>query len=143
MTLTVVPFRIGHLDMLAEQPGTAYLRPYIDRKRLKELEDQQSFSGFWGDRMVVSSGVVEQWEGRGEAWAFLAADMGRAPLLAVHKAVKRYLDVCPFRRVEAVVDCDFHNAHQWVKMLGFQLEAERLRGYRPDGGDCSLYALVK
>lgn len=143
MALAIEPFRIEHLDLLVEQPATAYLRPYVAREQLKDLEAEQSFSGFWDGRMVVASGVRECWQDRGEAWAFLAGDMGRAALLAVHRAVKRYLDVCPFRRVEAVVDCDYRNAHQWVKMLGFRLEAERLRAYRPDGGDCALYALVK
>jgi len=54
--------------------------------------------------------------------------------------VKRFLDGCYLHRIEMTVDCDFPQGHRWAKMLGFTMEAERMRGYRPDGGDCALYA---
>ena len=40
------------------------------------------------------------------------------------------------------VDCEFEQGHRWAKMLGFTMEAERMRAYRPDGGDVALYARV-
>lgn len=143
MRLEVMPFKIEHLADLAEQEATAYLRPFVREDALRALEGTpRAFTGRWDGRTVVVAGLVEHWKDRAEAFAFLSP-MGAAALTAVHRAVKRFLGIQPYPRVEAVVDCDFHNGHQWVRMLGFRMEAERMRGFLPTGGDAALYALVR
>jgi len=73
------------------------------------------------------------------AWAFIG-DIGPSTFLQVHRAVKQFLDECYVDRIEMTVDCDFPQGHRWARLLGFEMEAERMRRYTPDGRDCALYA---
>ena len=139
--MIVVPFKHAHLKDLAEQEATAYLRPYVAEENLRALENEFAYTGFAEGRPIACVGIVKHWEGRGEAWAFLAGDC-RPWFTAIHRASLRALAFAGFRRVEAVVDYEFKAGHRWVKSLGFEVEAERLRAYRPTGGDCTLYARV-
>lgn len=139
--MIVVPFKYEHLLGLAEQEATAYLRPYVREENLRALENEFAYTGMVDERPVACVGIIKYWEGRGEAWAFLAGDC-RPWFTAIHKASLRALDFCGIRRVEAVVDAEFAAGHRWVKSLGFKVEAERLAAYRPTGGDCTLYARV-
>lgn len=140
--IEVVKFTPEHLDRLDEQEATAYLRPYLRPEHVQALAAGQSYTALAGERVVACAGVVEHWPGRGEAWAYLDRDC-RRHFLAITNAVRRFLDVCPLRRVEAVVDVEFPAGHRWVRALGFALEAPRMAAYRPDGGDCALYARVR
>jgi len=63
--------------------------------------------------------------------------------LYVHRLVHYVLDNCPLRRVEAYVDFEFEPGHRWARMLGFKLEAPRMKCHRPDGGDSALYARIR
>lgn len=75
------------------------------------------------------------------AWALVSQDAG-VHFAAIHRAVRRFLDVSEFRRIEAHVDVDFPQGARWMKMLGFEFEA-RMRGFRPDGADMLLFARVR
>lgn len=132
-----------HISQLREQPATAYLNEYLDADNEKNLVNAKySYAIEIGGRLIACAGVVEYWPGRGEAWAILDQNC-KKEFLQLHGVVKRFLKVCPVRRIEAAVDTGFRAGHRWVRALGFEMEAQRLKGYRPDGGDCSLYALIK
>lgn len=92
-----------------------------------------------GDIMAIA-GFVPIWEGRALVWAMLSQDAGKH-FIKIHKAVKKALVECPFRRVEATVDIGFKAGHRWMKMLGFKPEGY-MRAYTPDGKDQMLYARV-
>jgi len=92
--------------------------------------------------IVACAGILPQWQNRAFGWSFIAADAGRH-FTYIHRAVSAFLDRVPVRRIETTVDCEFAAGHRWARLLGFSLEAERMRGYRVDGGDCALYARVK
>lgn len=142
--ISVEPFRARDATELSEQEATAYLRPFISEEVMKALEGSPYAYTLRGadGRVVACAGVYEYWKGRGEAWALMDKNC-KSEFFAVHNAVKRFLEICPVRRIEAVVDAGFEAGHRWVKALGFELEAPRLRGYRPTGGDCALYARVR
>lgn len=95
---------------------------------------------FVDDEVHVCGGVTLYWNGRGEAWAVLNPNRKHNHLLAVNKLVREFLDACPVQRIEASVDVEFTPGHRWVKFLGFELEAKRLRKFLPDGKDAALYA---
>jgi hypothetical protein len=135
----IEPFRVIHLDTLKLQHAQAYLSGWVSQKQGEFLETQQSFTVIDGDTPIASGGVISQWAGRGIAWAFLS-DIGPRDFLMIHRAVERFLDNCGFNRVEISVDCDFPAAHRWARLLGFEMEANCMRGYGPDGRDCALYA---
>jgi len=140
--MQVVDFKAEHLAQIALQEAQQYLLAHIDPDMGEHLEGFQSFTGIADGKVVACAGVLPYWEDRGLAWAYLAEDAGRH-MVAIHKAVARYLEVAPFKRIEAAVDVNFEAGHRWIKRLGFELEAPVMKAFRPDGGSASLYARVK
>jgi hypothetical protein len=141
--IEIVKFKAEHWDQIQGQDTTAYLAPLIPKDQAAMLaKSPYSYTLFAGERIVAIAGVMEYWPGRGEAWAELA-QTSRKEFLPIHNAVKRFLEVCPFERVEAAVDVNFGAAHRWVSLLGFELEAPVMKKYGVDGHDYSLYARVR
>jgi len=140
--MIVVPYQAEHLMALRAQEAQAYVREYMSDKYAKDLENTLSWAGIADGRVIGCFGVCEMWTHRALLWAFLDQSAGRH-LVSIHRAVKRFLEVAPYRRIEAEVDCEFEAGHRWLRMLGFEMECERMRCYRVDGGDSALYARVK
>ena len=141
--IEIVKFKAEHIQMLREQDATAYLTAYITPEHEKQLETcTHAYTGIVNGRVVTCAGVIEYWHDRGEAWAIMDRTFGQ-DFLPIHRAVKRFLDLVPYRRIEAVVDYEFVNGHRWVKMLGFRVEAERMKAYLPRGRDATLYARIR
>lgn len=141
--MRVEPYRAEHLALLDVQEGQKYLNQFLDGPLRKALENEFSFTAFDEDRVVACAGLVVHWDNRALAWAYLADNLGPRLMLRVHRAVKRFLDVAPFDRIEATVDVEFEQGHRWMDALGFKMEARLMEKYRPDGGDSSLYARVR
>ena len=139
--MDVIPFEPDHLNQLELQQAQAYLGSWVTSEQGAALAEHPSYTAIQDGTLLASAGVVTMWQGRAMAWAFLT-DMGAQHFIGVHRAVKRFIDGCYYQRIEMTVDCDFEAAHHWAKMLGFTMEAERMRAYAPDGHDCSLYARV-
>lgn len=143
MKVEVVKFEAEDMDKLLETEAMAYLKAYLPPDNSKLLaKEEHSWTMKIDDQVVLCAGVVKKHETRGEAWAVVDKRC-RREFLHVHNAVKRFYEICPVRRVEAYVDVGFLPGHRWVKALGFKLEAEVLKAYRPGGGDVSLYARVR
>ena len=141
--IEIVKFLPKHWEEMEQQETTAYLRPLTPAGYTQALaESPFSYTAISEGRIVACSGVIEHWPGRAEAWAELA-QISRKEFLAIHNAVKRFLEVCPYRRIEATVAVEFDAAHRWIKLLGFELEAPVMRKFGIDGGDCALYARIK
>lgn len=140
--MEIVDFKADHLFQLDLQDAQQYLGVYIQRDQATALEQTPSFTGVEGDAIVGCAGIIPMWHGRAMAWAYLSSLAVGPTFLSVHRAVKRFLDVCYVQRIEMTVDCDFEQGHRWAMMLGFVKEANCMRAYRPDGGDCALYARI-
>ena len=141
--MEVVKLEAIHVEWLLKQKSTQGFGTFWTEAHTKRLEkDRYAYTGIEGDRILFCAGVVEYWPERGEAWAIFGQNQ-RKDFLKIHNAVKRFLNICPLKRIEATVDFDFEAGHRWVELLGFKLEAERMRSYRMDGGDASLYARVQ
>lgn len=141
--MEVVKLEASHVEWLLKQKATQGFGTFWTKQHTERLEkDRYAYTGIEGDRILFCAGVVEYWPGRGEAWAILDQAL-KTDFLKVHNAVKRFLDICPLKRIEATVDFEFEAGHRWVELLGFRLEAERMQSYRMDGGDASLYARVR
>lgn len=142
--MNVVPFKAHHLKSLSLQEQQQYLAQYMTDEQMVAIENGGwGWSGVYPDGFVVGcAGVIPLWQGRGMAWAYLSEAACKMEFLKVHRAVMNFLDSCYLHRIEMTVDCDFEQGHRWARMLGFEMEAERMKGYRPDGGDCALYARV-
>lgn len=140
--VTVEKLKADHLRALITRGGVSYIKT-IDPNQADFLESRPYAHTVVVDgKIVACGGVTEYWPGRGEAWAVLDPECRREFIL-IHKVVGRYFQLCSIRRIEAAVDVDFTPGHRWIRALGFQLEAKRLRAFLPDGKDASFYSLVR
>lgn len=141
--MELIQYKPEHLGNLLEQEATAYLKPYLGEGHAEALANlKYAYTMVEGDSVMGCAGLTEYWPGRAETWAILNPEC-KKHFLAMHNIVKRFLNAVPHRRIEAIVDRSFQAGHRWVKALGFHVEADLLKGYRPDGGDCTLYARVR
>jgi RimJ/RimL family protein N-acetyltransferase len=140
--MIVVPYKAEHLLSMRIQVGQAKYSPWITDEYARSLESQYAFTALVDGRPVLVGGLYEMWENRALLWSLLDSTAG-SHFISLHRSVKRFLDMQPYRRIEAECDCDFAPGHRWLKLLGFRLEAARMRAFRVDGGDSSLYAKVK
>lgn len=140
--MTIVPYKAEHLLEMVLQPGQEYALPYITPEYAIALQNQYAFTALVEGRPIAVGGVTELWTNRGLCWTFIDRKAG-SHFAELHRAVKRLLDIVPYRRLEAETPCGFAQGHRWLKMLGFTLEAERMRAFQVDGSDSSLYARVR
>ncbi len=139
--MIVVPYSNEHLRMLKLQAAQEYFGQVMDQAYAMRLEKQDSFTALQGDTVLCCAGVIRAWPGRALAWALISQSAGPY-FVQLTRAMQRYMDLIPDRRVEAVVDSGFDQGHRWLRLLGFQHEG-RLRLYTPDGRDVDLYARLR
>ena len=137
----VIPFKAAHLGAIQLQAAQMYLSEWVTVEQGEALEQSPSYTAMLDDVPIGAAGVIPIWDGRSMAWSFIS-DTGPQLFLKCHRATKKFLDDCAVKRIEMTVDCDHIAAHRWAKMLGFEMEAERMKAYAPDGHDCALYARV-
>lgn len=142
--IKIVPFTIMHYRQIEAQPRQEYIQAYLDTDHVRALiRAGDAFAGVRPDGTVVgAAGCMEVWKGRAVTWALLSTEAGKDFVQAT-RMVRRYLDVQPYRRIEATVDTSFDQAHRWVSLLGFRKESDCMKSYDPDGRDHALYARVR
>ncbi len=138
----MIPFQASHLEALTLQPAQAAWRGRIDGEAGAALEASGLAWTLMADKAVVGcGGVIDRGGGRAEAWALIAQDAGPA-MLAATRAVRRYFETAPYRRIEAVTACGFRPAARWTRLLGFGCEG-RMSAFCDDGGDAMRWAFIK
>ena len=139
--MEIVPAKFEHLKELISLPYNAALTWLLTPKSKENIESPHAKSILLDGKPIFVGGIVPYWGNRGEAWAVLSPGYPQH-FYAMHKKIKKHFESCPFRRIEATVECEFENGHRWIRALGFTLEAPRLKLYFPDGKDASRYALI-
>lgn len=142
--IEVVKFKKEHLTAIRERNTPFFLKEHITPAQIVRLEQREhSYTVLSGDKVLACAGIVEHWAGRGETWALIDG-YSRDSFMTLHNVVKRFLDIHrhSYRRLEAVVDCDFPEGHRWVNSLGFKKECSRMKNYSVTGADCSLYVMI-
>lgn len=142
--MRIAEYKAEHLHAVDLQDGQSYMSNWVTPEMALSLESETwAFTAMDDDGTPLGcAGVINVWQGRGMAWAYLSKRATQDKFLFVHRAVARFLEGCYVKRIEMTVDCEFEQGHRWAELLGFQMEAERMRAYRPDGGDVALYARV-
>ena len=135
----MVPFEPWHLSWLTDTTEQAWIARTPDYARALK-DGGPCFTAFAGMRVVACAGIVPYWEGRVQAWSILSADVG-AYAMGIHRAVRRFLDTYPARRIECSIDPRSETAVRWATRLGFEYEGT-MRGYTPSGDTMDLYARV-
>lgn len=90
---------------------------------------------------VACAGVIEQWHGRGLAWALLGNDSG-PHFVRIVRGMRRALNLAQFRRVEANVDAEFGAGIRLAEMLGFEVES-KMRKFTPEGRDAFMFVRIR
>jgi RimJ/RimL family protein N-acetyltransferase len=141
--MIVRPWTTGDTERLHMQPAQEYLGHIVDVcADFTELSNQGlAWTAEHDGDVIAFAGIEPQWQNRAVAFALLSESAG-AHFPAIHRAVLRFLNWAPYRRIEATVDVGFTQGHRWIKMLGFEVEGY-MRAYRPDGADMLLYARVR
>jgi hypothetical protein len=140
--MEIVPFESHHLRKIMLQEMQLYVEPIISEKELGEAltASGSAYTGIKNDECVACAGVLEYAKGRGMAWALISKNIGGAFVPFV-RALKRGLDLQPYRRIEMACDVDFQAAHKLALELGFTPEG-RMKCYFENGNDAILYAKV-
>lgn len=143
--MIVRPYHPDDVRRLELQPAQAWMQPIVaDPMYSHCLEHCQAQTGERGGNVLAIGAVMQVWPGRAHLSALLSRLVGPADMLSIHRIVKRIVENCSIRRLEATVDGNFEPGHHWLRMLGFRLETpDGMPGYRPDGGLSYLYARVK
>lgn len=95
-----------------------------------------------GVRVVMASGVVPVWRGRGLAWLTHDGHAEWRHWLAASRWAKHWFPVLPYRRIEATVLAGFEPGARWAEFIGFKREG-RMRRFGEDGADHWLYSRVR
>lgn len=136
-------FKPEHLAQLSLQSFQADARHDVANPAYgKALAQHEAQTVVLDGRVVACCGVVRMWEGRGELWGLIAADIGQEGMRRMHYAAKAWLRNTAWRRLEAHCDAEHVQAHRWLELLGFTCEGP-LAKYTPDGRDCLRYARVR
>ena len=139
----MVPLKGEHAQQIKltehEAPHTAR----FSLAELKQLEGPHAVTVMLDGVPILLMGAWQLWENRAFIYSFYSQDATAERFGELLTYVRAFLDGLPFRRLEMAIDVDFLPGHQWVRSLGFEREAERMRFFHADGRDCSLYSRIK
>ena len=137
--MQLIAFEAAHLSQLTLQPAQQRMQRYCSEAYALALEAQCSFS-LRSDtgQILACAGVVEEEPHRAYGWVLLSA-VAPQVLVFIHKKIRRYLQRCPYLRVETVVDEGFAQGKRWMVLLGFEAEG-RLQHFYGEGQHVQLYA---
>lgn len=137
----IVPFKCSHLENMDVQQHQGDLYKY--EEYLSAIEHcGEGYTAFKGAVPIGAAGMFTMWENRAVAWAVLSRQATGTAFMQTHHAVKRYLDIQAYRRMEMYVRSDFKNGIRWARALGFRREGT-MQAFCPDGRDFELFARVR
>lgn len=141
-TLTVEPFKAEHVDEMVVQDAQRADWQGVTQDMLRAFEQTDAWTARVDGEVVLVGGLVELWAGRAALWSYVAAGAGPHMVLLT-KGVRRFIDGSAHRRIEMYVDAGFAAAHRWARALGFQMEAEHMAAFFPDGRGAALYGRIR
>ena len=136
--MIVEPMTKEHYRQLALQPAQMSVGGRITDAVLDVLLQWPAYAAIVDGEVVGVGGVVEHHRLRAHAWALFSAKVGTA-MVSIVRAIRRFILVCGYARVETTVVCDHVEGHRLAKMLGFVCECDRMVGYGEDGEDQAMY----
>lgn len=141
--MKIVPFKSEHLSQIELQPAQYALRDRLkDNSYGQALEaGSDAYTVIYDGNVLCCAGVAPVWEGKAMAWVLMSKDAGVC-MTRIVKAIRRYLALSEYKRIEAFTEADFTAGKRMLQMLGFRCEGFA-RCYTPDGRDCFLFGLVK
>lgn len=142
--IAIEPFSADHYDRLVLQNHQEHLRQFFTREHAQAVEKEPSFTALdMAGTVLGFGGIYTPWPGRAVLWAFVGANAG-PHFVEIHRAVVRFLNTLPHRRIEATAQAGFAPSHRWLRMLGFHCETpDGMAAYTPDGQTHFQYARTR
>lgn len=150
--ILIRPYAPADLDTLILQPGQAHVQAQLaGRGYAQALARTEAYTVLLqarqederAARVIACLGAYALHPGRALAWGLIARDCG-PHLLALTRAVRRWLASCPYARVEAHAEQGFAAGARWLRLLGFACETPQgMRRFTPEGRASSLYAWLR
>ncbi|HXN09694.1 MAG TPA: hypothetical protein VN859_00510 [Steroidobacteraceae bacterium] len=131
--MTVVPFLPFHVELMRLQGVQAAQVSHVPARYASfQRPPGPALSAFDGETIIMCGGILTMNEHIGLLWALLSARAGTR-MIFLDRAVRRFIDSEPVRRLEATVQKGFEPGCRWIKLLGFEYEGD-MRAYG-DGGE--------
>lgn len=136
----IVPFEPQHISGLPNASGQEALVRATDMAAVTAGGVHRSVLA---DSLPIACvGVSRIHDYRGFAWAIISSGYPHG-FKVVHRAAKRVLALAPFSRIETYVDPRIPENMQWVRLLGFRLEAPYKPYIFPDGRGAAEWVIYK
>jgi len=141
--LTYQPCALEHIAKIKPQPGEEVDKAHFMTDEFNHVLKKGMSVSFWdGEDCVGAGGVAPIYAHRAMAWAFLGANSGPYMHQITRKA-RQLFELYPAKRIEMLVDYKFDAGHRWAKVLGFEVEAARMRMSGIYGDDETMYVRIK
>lgn len=114
--MKIQPCTPEHLHQIVPQPRQATASAAID-EAVRALSMGQGWALLDETGPRAAAGFCPDSEGSAWAWAVIGL-IGPRGMVALHRAVKRALEVAPYRHVVTLVDPAWPQAVRWARMLG-------------------------
>lgn len=141
--MKVVDFKPEHLDMIDIQAGQAHAMGLIHKSSAEVLARELSLTAMEDDVVKACAGLLPLGMHRAVMWAYLSQNLSGKGMLRMTKWAKIFFEDQDYSRIEAHVECDFPQAHRWIKMLGFHCECERMEKFGEEGEDVAMYVRIQ
>jgi hypothetical protein len=121
--MNIIPFRVEHLAQIknlqeVQRSAVSDLPP----KWLQLVaQANPAVSAVVNDQIIGSAGIIVSSSGTGFLWGAISQDAG-PHFIAMHRAALRLLEMPRLARIEAMVECDFHEGSRWLDLLGFRFD---------------------
>lgn len=119
--MIIRPFAPYHIDLLRAQGVQGAQLQEVSLVPERFVTVSNGLSAFAGDQLLICGGIIKLAPLHGVCWALLSQDAGKH-MHALHYAVKRFITIEPWRRLEASVEEGFSMGCRWVELLGFTFE---------------------
>lgn len=133
--MRVVPFEPYHIDVLRAQGVQAAQQRSVSQLPASYASVARppgpALTAYAGERIIIAGGIMKVGERNGICWALLSED-ARHHMVWLHYAVKRFITIERWRRLEATVEETFTAGCRWLDLLGFKFEG-RMPGYGDQG----------
>lgn len=142
----IINFKEEHLKPLIGQSSNSSIPDWFTSGLAKGLEETNAVTIIYKDEVLACGGIRDYWNGRGQIWAVFNEVTAKKNFVPAFRATKSWIESqikSNYHRIEMSVDYEFTIGHRRAKLLGFTKDCERARKYLPDGGDCTLYSLVR
>jgi len=131
MTIQDNPDRAGNMD-----PETLMrkARERMNGPAITLLNDE--------NRIIACGGIINIWNGVGEAWSVSSTIAARYPKFILSTARQFIAGCTEYHRIQAIVIDGFIRAEKLLAHLGFECEG-KLRKYSETGQDYKIFSIVR